>query len=131
MSEISTVNILPSRTRSGMRCVTPPRERCVKVPQAPKKERTAHVFSVAEEYDRLVANARDLYWRQLAYIKNPNGREEKYKLMSEGVTLTDAITRFLTENTYKSRIIEDVQLWMELSCWNMRLKVFQQTIAVL
>ena len=151
MSAISTANILTSRTRSGRAregYVTPPVHTRKEVPTMTKKARKEAAVkraleetemkeeakedkSIISEYERLFENATRLYGRQLFYIKNPNGREEKYKIMAEGALLIAAIKQFIDEHTHKSKEIEDVQLWVELACWNMRVAVFQQTIAVL
>ena len=161
MSAISTANILTSRTRSGRAregYVTPPVHTRKEVPTMTKKARKEAAMkraleetemmrktqkeaemkeeakedkSIISEYERLFENATRLYGRQLFYIKNPNGREEKYKIMAEGALLIAAIKQFIDEHTHKSKEIEDVQLWVELACWNMRVAVFQQTIAVL
>ena len=130
MSEISTSNILPYRTRSSARSYSDSAPSSsspdvADVPDVPVKEESG------DELDKFYLRVSNLYTRQVEYCNNPGNREQKYSLMAEGNILIQKLKEFISQNSAKSKTIDEIRRWIELSCWNLRVSVFHQTVAVL
>jgi hypothetical protein len=124
MSAICVSNILPSRTRSGLR-----RERVVHESRK-VQEKQVPTQSPDELRKELTQEAILLYDRQISYLKAPGDRLQKFDIMSDCQTLCSAIKESLATYSKLSSTIQEIQNWVELLCWNTRISVFNQSVCV-
>ena len=123
MSNICIDNILPSRTRSGMKRVAKKEVLVSSQNDTARSNDTAQCIHYMEL-------ARELYTQQVDYIKTAKkDRTNKFEIMARYESLRPKIKELLSR-VKESKTIDDVQVWVELVCWNTRITVFHQSVCV-
>ncbi len=126
LTEISTANIMSSRTRSGR----VKREQPVPMePTTPAAPPSAQPHLLAE-WASLMTRSSELYKKQFEYLNNPGDRSAKFGLMSLYSNLAIEIQKYIATAKENVHNFKDVSRWTELVCWKTRITVFQQAIAV-
>jgi|LauGreDrversion4_2_1035121.scaffolds.fasta_scaffold59662_4 hypothetical protein len=131
LAEISTANIIPSRTRSGCRSVKPaPVQKPVQMePTTPATPPSAQPHLLAE-WASLMTRSSELYKLQFLYLNNPGDRSKKFGLMSLYSNVATEIQKYIATAKENVHNFKDVERWTELVCWKTRITVFHQAIAV-